>query len=58
MHGSGVLWTARGFYEDLFELEVCQDYGINFWALPAGLTGWWGCRRSRWEKRTLLWTED
>ena len=21
--------AARGFYEDLFGLEVCQDYGIN-----------------------------
>lgn len=53
--------AARGFYEDLFGLEVCQDYGINV-SLPAGspssrsLTGWWGCRRSGSGKRATTWS--
>ena len=53
--------AARGFYEDLFGLEVCQDYGINV-SFTCGLSlqqefDWlWGCRRSGSGKRATTWS--
>ena len=51
--------TARKFYEELFGLEVWQDYGINV-SFTCGLAlqqafGWSACRRSGLRSARTIW---